>query len=98
MSWIATGTDGVILRVRVVTRASKTELAGIVDDHLKVRLQAPPIEGKANKALAGFLAGKLRVPVRNITILSGRTSRSKRIAVAGLSEHAGRRLLAPEQP
>ena len=47
MSWIATSSEGVLLTVKVVPRASKNEIAGLLGDALKIRLQAPPVEGKA---------------------------------------------------
>lgn len=72
---------GVVVSVRVVPRASRSEVTGIVGNTLKVRLQAPPVEGKANKALAKFLAGQLGVRPRDVSILSGETARTKRVLI-----------------
>ena len=86
MSWIHETTEGVVLNLRIVPRASKNEIGEILDNALKIRLQAPPVEGKANKALVKFLAKTLGIPARNITILSGETGRNKRILIGGMKE------------
>jgi len=91
---IRTG-DGVLIRVKVVPRASKDEISGEIEGTVKIRLRAPPVEGKANKALVCFLAEILDVPRSAVTILSGETGRIKRVAVCGITaEEAGKRLLA----
>jgi uncharacterized protein (TIGR00251 family) len=74
-----------IIDVRVIPRARRSEIAGTRDTVLLVRLNAPPVDGAANKALIGLLAETLDLPRSAITIVSGETSRSKRVAVAGLS-------------
>ena len=61
---------------------------GILGDALKIRLQAPPVEGKANKALIKFLAQEWGVPTRQLTILSGESHRMKRVRVQGLTRAA----------
>jgi uncharacterized protein len=80
--------DGVVLAVRVIPRARKTEIAGIRDDALLVRLTAPPVEGAANDALADLLAKKLGVARRAIRIVSGERGRQKRVAIAGITAAA----------
>lgn len=70
--------------VRVIPRASKNQIQGVLGDALKIRLQAPPVEGKANEALVRFLADTLRLPARNIGLLSGATGRNKRLRLEGL--------------
>ncbi len=96
MPWIQPTPDGAVLRVRVTPRASRNEVQGVLGDALKIRLQAPPVEGKANEALVRFLAERLDLPLRAITLLSGETGRNKRVRVAGLSEAAAmERLLQP---
>jgi hypothetical protein len=71
--------------VRVVPRASRDKIAGFHDGTLRVRLTAPPVEGAANEALVAFLSGVLRVPKRDIEIVSGQTARNKIVSVYGLS-------------
>lgn len=88
MSWMAEDSNGITLNVRVVPRASKNEFAGFFGDSVKVRIQAPPVDGKANAALISFLASKLSVPKRNIGIVSGESGRQKRIRVSGVSVSA----------
>jgi uncharacterized protein (TIGR00251 family) len=68
-------------RVRVVPRAARTRFAGIHDGALRVRLAAPPVDGKANAALVRFLADALDVPRRALRIVRGETSRSKTLEV-----------------
>jgi hypothetical protein len=77
--------QGAAFTVRVVPRASKNEIAGRMGDTIKVRLTAPPVEGKANKALIAFLSEQLRVRKSQIEIVAGETSRNKLISVVGLS-------------
>ncbi len=79
--------DGtVILPVRVQPRASKTEIAGVLDGALKVRLQAPALEDRANEALCEFLAHLLKTPKSAVRIVSGHRSRSKRVEIRGVTQ------------
>jgi uncharacterized protein (TIGR00251 family) len=81
-----TGVEGgVAFAVRVVPRASRNEIAGVHRDALKVRLTAPPIEGRANEALIAFLAKQLGVRKSQVEIVAGTTSRRKMIRIIGLS-------------
>jgi uncharacterized protein len=80
--------SGVELDVRVIPRARHTGLAGVRDDAVLIRLAAPPVEGAANSALVAFVADWLGVPPRAIRIVSGATSRRKRLAVTGVSAAA----------
>lgn len=81
--------------VRVVPRAGRTGVAGIRGDALLVRLAAPPVDGAANNALMAFLADQFGCPRRDLTLLSGHTSRTKRIAIAGMTfEQVAAKLLA----
>jgi len=76
---------GAAFPVRVVPRASKNEVAGQVGEAIKVRLAAPPVEGKANEALIAFLAEKLGVRKSQVEIVAGETSQNKMVCVLGLS-------------
>ena len=76
---------GVVFRVRVVPRASRSGIAGIQDDALKLRIMAPPVEGKANEACARLLAEMLGVKKGQVQIIAGHASRVKTVAVAGLT-------------
>lgn len=93
MPWIQPTGGGCVVNVRVIPRASKNQIQGVLGDALKIRLQAPPVDGKANEALVRFLADTLELPVRNISLLSGETGRNKRILLTGLdTAKAGSRL------
>lgn len=88
------GDGAVHLRVRVVPRARRNACEGIQGDALKVRLTAPPLEGKANDALVAFLAECLNVPKRNVTIVQGQRSRVKVVAIYGLDVQTAKARLA----
>jgi uncharacterized protein (TIGR00251 family) len=79
--------DGaVIFSVRVQPRASKDEIAGEMAGALKVRLQAPALEDRANEALIEFLAQLLKTPKAAVRILSGERSRTKRLEIRGVTQ------------
>lgn len=93
MALFVTTSAGVVCTVRVTPRAGRTAAAGIRDDVLLVRLAAAPVDGAANAALVGLLSRIFDVPKRDIRIISGETSRLKRILAAGLSaDQAAERL------
>lgn len=85
--------DGIRLAVHVQPRASRTEVAGIHGEALKVRLAAPPVDGAANEALVDFLSERFAVPRRAITIISGAQSRAKVVEIAGITAAHARRSL-----
>lgn len=72
------------LTVRVVPRAAHNRVEGWQDGVLKVRLQAPPVEGRANAALADVLARALGIGRGNVDILRGETARTKLVRITGL--------------
>ena len=84
--------NAVRFRVRLVPRASRDEITGVLDGVLRVRLHAPPVDGAANDALVAFLADRLAVPRRGVRIVTGATSRTKLIEVEGVSSAAVERL------
>ena len=90
MSWYQTGGDGVTIHVHAQPGAKRTEVAGLHGDSLKLRLASPPVDGKANDCLIGFLAERLRVKRSQVTIIRGLSSRRKTVfvAVAGLQPAA----------
>lgn len=77
--------DGISFAVRVVPRAGCTTLAGIRDQALLIRLAAPPVDGAANAALIAYLADVLDCAARDVTLVSGRTSRRKVVRVGGMT-------------
>ncbi len=89
-------TDHHTLSVKVVPNASKSEFAGWLDDStLKVRIQSPAQDGKANKALVAFLAKQIGVSKNQISIVRGETSRQKLIAFERLSSSQFEKLPRP---
>ena len=72
------------LEIRVIPRAGRSGFAGLRDGALLVKLAAAPVDGAANAELIALLAKTLKIPKRDITIVSGERSRSKRVRVAGL--------------
>jgi hypothetical protein len=77
--------NGVTFAVKVVPRAGKNQIAGIEGEAVKIRLNAPPVEGRANDALIEFLARILGVRRAQIEIVSGRASRRKVVRVRGVT-------------
>ena len=74
---------GATFRVRVQPGASKNEIVGVQGDALKIKINAPPVKGKANRALMDFLAGELGMKKSEVEIISGHRSRIKKIKVLG---------------
>ena len=83
---------GVRFTVRVQPRASRSEVVGAHGGALKVRLQAPPVDGAANAALVDLLAESLGVPRRAVRIVAGASSRSKTVDVDGVEQALVERL------
>jgi len=93
MSCLAVTPRGVVLTLHAVPRSSTTALQGHHGDAIKIRLQAPPVKGKANAALVRFLSRLLGIPPRQIILISGESGRRKRVLVSGLGETAIRNKL-----
>jgi len=73
--------DAVVLSLHVQPGAARTEVAGTHGDALKVRLAAPPVDGKANAALLRYLADAFDVPLRQVALVRGETSRQKTVRI-----------------
>ena len=84
--------DELLLAIRVAPRASRDAVLGVHDGALKVALTAPPVDGAANAALIKLLAKRLGVAKRDVRIVAGESSRTKRVACRGVSEAAARAL------
>jgi uncharacterized protein len=85
----------VVFAVRVVPRGSRDAIEGEHAGALKVRLIAPPIQGRANDALRRLLAAHLNVPLAAVRIVAGEANRTKRVSVAGVSPAQVLALCAP---
>jgi uncharacterized protein (TIGR00251 family) len=76
--------DGTVIAVRAVPRAGKSEIDGIVDDVVRVRLAAAPVDGAANAALIELFARRFDIPKSRIEIISGERGRRKRMLLRGV--------------
>ena len=86
----------VTLAVRVQPRASRDEIAGVLNGALKIRLCAPAVENRANEALVEYLAGVLKTSKSAVRIRSGEQSRTKRIEIFGVTRQQIENLLRVE--
>jgi uncharacterized protein (TIGR00251 family) len=77
--------DSVSFSVRVTPRASRDSIDGEYNGALKIRLRVPPVDNRANDALRHLLAEHLNLPVSAVRILSGETSRTKRVEIRGVT-------------
>ena len=82
MTWYREDSTGVTFAVRVVPRALRSEVAGLHDGALRIRVAAPPVEGAANRELVKFLAKRFKVPRAAISLVSGTNSKNKIIRIA----------------
>lgn len=86
--------NGVYISLHIQPGAKREAVAGLFGTALKIALNAPPVDGKANAALQRFLADKLGIPKKNITICSGASSRDKRVFAAGITIDQAEKLLS----
>lgn len=76
------------LAIKAVPNAARSELVGWLGDALKVKLKAPPVDGKANAELCRFLAATLDLPKGAVTLATGASARQKRVQIDGLDADA----------
>jgi uncharacterized protein (TIGR00251 family) len=93
--WLTQTPGGVELAVLVQPRASRSRVVGEHDGLLKIQLAAPPVEGEANAALIEMLARLLGVPKRQVSLISGETSRRKRVRIEGVEPAAAEAVMTP---
>lgn len=84
--------SGVTLSIKVVPKSSTTAIVGVEGGELKIRVAAPPEDGKANKELIRFLSKVFKVPQRDIQLIKGETSRHKVLLIASISIDALKKL------
>ncbi len=77
--------SGVVFKVKVVPGSSRTAVAGLLGEMLKVKIAAPPEKGKANQCLIEFLAKKLGTKKNAVSIITGQTNPIKQVQVTGMS-------------
>jgi len=83
---------GVRFTIRLQPRASKNEIVGLQGSALKVRVMAPPVEGRANESVIDLISAALKISRRNVCIVSGSASRTKILEVKGISLESIHRL------
>ena len=91
--WLHPAPGGVTIAVAASPRASRTEVAGVADGRLRIRIAAPPVEGAANDELVRFLAKSLGVPRSAVAVTAGAAGRRKTVLVRGIAAAAARSLL-----
>lgn len=74
-----------VLRLRVIPNAKHTRVDGIIGSQLKIRVHAPPVDGKANKEVISFLAKTLKIRKSQVKITAGETARDKTVLITGSS-------------
>jgi len=94
--WLQGSAEEAILCLHIQPGAKRTGFAGRYGEAMKIRLAAPPVDGKANKALLAYLADFCSVPKSAVELVSGQTSRAKRVRVTGMAEDDMARLRALE--
>lgn len=93
MNWLRQDGNDIVLTLHIQPGAKKTAVAGRHGDALKIRLAAPPVDGKANACLIAFLAETLDVPKSRVELISGETSRAKRVKIGSGDAATARRML-----
>ena len=96
MPWLVDTPAGAVLNLRIVPRAAKNAIQGELGDALKIRLCAPPVDGAANAALVEFLSDFFSLPRARVQLLSGATSRNKRVLLSGCPSSMVRSILTSE--
>jgi len=91
--WLQAAPEGVTLLVAASPRASRTEIAGVAEGRLRIRVAAPPVGGAANEELVRFLARALGVPKSAVAVTAGTAGRRKTVLVRGVAVAAARGLL-----
>lgn len=80
-TWYEWQGDDLVLSIRVQPKSSADQFAGVVGDELKLKITAPPVDGKANKHLIAWIAKSFRVAKASVVIEQGQTSRHKRVRI-----------------
>ena len=93
--WLKATADGVEITLYVQPGAKKSEVAGEHDGALKLRINAPPVEGKANAAVIAFVAERCGVAKNRVALVAGELNRHKRVAVQGVSQGFVQKQLSP---
>jgi len=90
--WYRKTQEGWLISVHAQPEAKKSAVAGLYGEALKIRIAAPPVEGKANDALTAFVAKALGLPRRSVSIVKGESSREKLLLIADTAADPARLL------
>ena len=90
--------ETILLKIHLLPRASRDEICGLHGNAIRVKVTAPPVEGKANKALQRFFAARLHLAAAQIEIVAGERSRDKTLRISGLSRAEIQRALGITLP
>lgn len=85
ISWVRADKQGSIIDVHVIPQGSKNEVVGLYNDRLKIKIEAPPVDGKANACLLKFLSKVLDIKNSDLQLIKGESSRQKQVKVLNLS-------------
>lgn len=94
--WLISTNDGLSLLVHAQPGAKRDSIVGEYNGRLKLSLNAPPVDGKANAKLCSFLAERLGVPKNAVRLVSGETNRAKRFSISGIDAAAALSALQPD--
>ena len=97
MTWLRQNGDDVDIDILVQPRASRGRVAGVHGNELKVAITAPPVEGRANRALVEFIAKSLKVAKSRVSVVRGQASRHKTVRVSDCAVDEAGAALAPER-
>lgn len=86
LPYLTESPEGILITLKVVPGSSRTELAGLHGDMLKMKVAAPPEKGKANRSIVNFLCDKLQLKKNAVYIQTGQTSCIKKIMLRGASK------------
>ena len=81
MTWFKENKNSLTINIYVVPRSSRSEIVGIYNDCLKIKLKSPPVDNAANEELIRFLADKLKIPKKNIEIVKGQNQKKKIVSL-----------------
>lgn len=83
--WLIEKPNEIILSIHAQPGAKRSNIVGLYGDKLKIAIATPPVDGKANKALIAYIAKILEIPKSKLKIISGESSREKRIRIHGIN-------------
>lgn len=94
--WLKIVQGAALVAIKAQPRASATGIAGVYGSELRIRIAAPPVDSAANEALRTFLAERLEVPLRQISLVKGAAQTHKVVAIAGVDPAEIVRRLSPK--